>query len=273
MTDGTAPAAGEDLAVAPSDLTVDLSGTVAVVIGASQGIGAAIAVALAASGSQVIAAARNTEGLERTRAASAPASAHPVDVRTVDVTTPDSIAALAEAVTAAHGAPTILVNSAGGALSKPAFDVTVGEWDDLMHTHVRGTWLACQAFGRAMARAGYGKIINLSSTWAVTVAPNRSAYAVAKAAVDHMTAALATEWAPVGIRVNAIAPTATLTPRVVAHVSGDPARERHITDRIPLGRLATTGDVVGSALFLASRAADFVTGHTLFVDGGWRASK
>lgn len=272
MTDGTAPATG-DLAAPASDLTVDLSGTVSVVVGASQGIGAAIAVALAASGSRVVAAARNAEGLEQTRAAAEPHAAHPVDVRTVDVTMPDSIHQLAAAVTGAHGAPTILVNSAGGALSKPAFDVTVDEWDLLMNTHVRGTWLACQAFGRAMAAAGYGKIINLSSTWAVTVAPNRSVYAIAKAGVDHMTAALATEWAPLGIRVNAIAPTATLTPRVVAAVSGDPATERHITDRIPLGRLATTGDVVGSALFLASRAADFVTGHTVFVDGGWRASK
>lgn len=253
--------------------SADLGGTLSVVIGASQGIGASIAIGLAGAGSRVVIAARSEDGLERTRGLAAPTARDQIDIRTVDVTAPESLAGLAEAVLADHGPATILVNSAGGGLSREAFDVTVADWDLVLDTHLRGTFFACQAFGRAMAGNGYGKIINLSSTWAATVAERRSVYAAAKAGVSHLTAALAAEWAPLGIRVNAIAPTATRTPRVEQSIAEEPERETYLVERIPLGRLATPEDVVGSALFLASPVSDFVTGHTLFVDGGWRAAK
>jgi NAD(P)-dependent dehydrogenase (short-subunit alcohol dehydrogenase family) len=253
-------------------LTVDLAGAVAVVIGAGEGIGQAIAVAFAESGATVVAASRNVHHLDTTRelADAAPGRVH---VERVEVREPAGVAAFAGAVAERYGSPTVLVNSAGAHLPKPALEVTADEWDLVHDVQLRGTFFACQAFARHMATSGYGKIINLSSTWAATVAPGRSVYCAAKAGVSHLTAALAQEWAPLGIRVNAVAPTATKTPAAVARLAADPEREARTARQIPLGRWAVPADVVGSALFLASPASDFVTGHVLFVDGGWRASK
>lgn len=254
-------------------MTVDLHGTTSVVIGGNQGIGEAIAVALASSGSRVVLAARDEDRLATAASRVEQAGGHPATTRRLDLADTDEVAAFAAEVVASHGAPTVLVNSAGGALHKPAFEVTVADWDQLHDTHVRGTFFACQAFGRPMADRGYGKIVNLSSTWATTTAPGRSVYCTAKAGVGHLTAALAIEWAPHGIRVNAIAPTSTRTPRVVDRLEREPGAADWATQRIPLGRLAETDDVTGAALYLASSASDFVTGHTIAVDGGWIPAK
>jgi NAD(P)-dependent dehydrogenase (short-subunit alcohol dehydrogenase family) len=258
------------LALMPA--TFELRGLEAVVIGASQGIGAAIAVALAAAGADVVVAARRREQLEEIRDQVAAQGARAF-AETVDVGSTDSIAALLARVSGLGLAPAILVNCAGEGGTRAAFDVTPAEWDAMHDVHLRGTFFACQAFGRGMAERGYGKIVNMSSTWAATVGVNRSVYCAAKAGVGHLTAALATEWAPHGIRVNALAPTATLTPTIERRLAQDPARAEYLRRGIPLGRLATPDDIVGSAVFLASPASDFVTGHTLFVDGGWKYAK
>lgn len=257
---------------AASTEVFDLSGSLAVVVGGSEGIGAAMAEAFVAAGARVVIAGRNRSRLTATARRVADAGADVV-AETVDVRAPDSVRDLAATVESREGTPAILVNSAGRTETKAAFDLTVEEWDAVHETQLRGTFLACQAFGRAMASAGYGKIINLSSTWAATVGPGRSAYCAAKAGVSHLTAALAAEWAADGVRVNAIAPTATRTPGVERRLEGDAGREEYLRSRIPLGRLAEPYDLVGAALFLAAPTSDFVTGHTLFVDGGWRFSK
>jgi 2-deoxy-D-gluconate 3-dehydrogenase len=123
-----------------------------------------------------------------------------------------------------------------------------------------------------MIARGYGKIINLSSTWSTTTDAGKSVYGLAKAGVSYLTAALSTEWAPLGVRVNALAPTATLTESVQRTFAGNPERAQRLRARIKLGRFAQPQDLVGAAIFLASEASDFVTGHTLFVDGGWHAA-
>ena len=250
----------------------NLRGQTAVVIGAGQGIGAAIALGLANAGADVVLGGRSAERLADTqRQASAAGVA--AAVAEVDVADPASITRFAAAVLDRGPVPTILVNSAGGGGVRTAFDTTVEEWDTVHNIHLRGTFLACQAFGRAMATNGYGKIINMSSTWAATVGAGRSAYCAAKAGVGHLTAALGVEWAPHGIRVNAMAPTATLTPTIERRLAADPARAEYLRKGIPLGRLAIPEDMVGAAVFLASPASDFVTGQTLFVDGGWQFAK
>jgi 2-deoxy-D-gluconate 3-dehydrogenase len=191
----------------------------------------------------------------------------------VDVTSVASIRGFADRIAEELGPPTILVNSAGASITKPALEVTEEEWDLVHDVDLRGTFFSCQAFARSMLGSGYGKIVNLGSTWGATVGVNRSTYSAAKAGVHHLTAALAAEWAPAGIRVNAVAPTTTRTPRVARRYAMDPERERYALDRIPLGRLAEPEDVAGAVLYLASPASDYVTGHTLFVDGGWHLAK
>lgn len=250
----------------------DLEGRLAVVIGAGQGIGAAIAIAYARAGADVVLGGRSVDRLADTHAQAAEAGSK-ISAYAVDVGSPESVIRFAASVLDRGRVPAILVNSAGGGGVKPAFDVTVEEWDQVHNVHLRGTFLACQAFGRAMAPKGYGKIINLSSTWAATVCANRSVYCSAKAGVGHLTAALGVEWAPHGIRVNALAPTATRTPTIDRRLAGDPARAEYLRKGIPLGRLALPEDLTGAAVFLASPASDFVTGQTLFVDGGWQFAK
>lgn len=255
-----------------SILPRDLATTRAVVIGASGGIGAAIAVALGKAGAEVILGGRSRDRMTET-AGRISASGGVAHVEEVDARDTGSISAFAAAVVDRHGAPRTLINCMGGALYKPALEVTPDEWDDLHSTHLRGSFFMCQAFAPGMRDAGYGKIVNMSSTWAFTVAEGRSVYASAKAGLGHLTSALALEWAPYGVRVNAIAPTTIRTPRVEARLSAEPEAEQYAVSRIPLGRLGTTDDVVGPTLFLTSRASDFVTGHTLLVDGGWVTAK
>jgi NAD(P)-dependent dehydrogenase (short-subunit alcohol dehydrogenase family) len=124
-----------------------------------------------------------------------------------------------------------------------------------------------------MATTGFGKILNISSTWAATATPGRSVYSAAKAGVSHLTAALAVEWAPIGIRVNALAPGFTLTPRTLALLDERPDRLDYHLERIPLGRLADAEDLAGAALFLTSGESDFITGQTLYVDGGFHVAR
>jgi NAD(P)-dependent dehydrogenase (short-subunit alcohol dehydrogenase family) len=259
--------------VTGSEPRPDLAGAPAVIVGASQGIGAAVAKALAASGARVVVAARSADRLDAVAERCAAAGAGSVDVVTVDVRSPDSIDRLREIVVERHGAPRVLVNCAGVTSSKSALDLTVDDWDAIQDVHLRGPFLTARAFAPSMAAEGYGKIINLSSTWAATVAPGRSAYCAAKAGLSHLTAALAVEWAELGIRVNAVAPTATRTPSRIARFGSQPRLEESLRERIPMGRLAEPADVVGAVLFLAAADSDFVTGHTLYVDGGWRFAR
>lgn len=248
-------------------MTIDLEGAISVVIGASEGIGAAIAAGLARAGSRLVVGGRDAGRMAATVDQLKDAGSV-AQVEIVDVRSPDSVRDFCEAVLQKHGVPTILVNSMGGTLIKELRNVEVDEWDDLHNTHLRGAFLTCQAFGKAMADKKYGKIINLSSYAAFRGNQFRGVYAVAKAGLNQLTAVLASEWGPYGIRVNGIAPVTTTTPRVTKQLAKEPEREIKLKKRIPLGRIATAEDMVGPALFLASPLSDFVSGQTLVVDGG-----
>ena len=251
-----------------------LDGRLAIVTGASQGIGRAFALAYSRAGAEVVLVSRGREKLlEAQRAVeSAGGRAH---VICADVGKLEDIHRLEQDVlklVEGRDVGLVLVNSAGFGFTKSAVEVTEEDWDRVFDTHAKGTFFCCQAFGCRMIERGYGKIINLSSTWSSSTDMGKSVYGAAKAGISYLTAALSTEWAPLGVRVNAIAPTSTLTDSTSLAFQENPERAERLRSRIKLGRFAEPSDLVGAALFLASPASDFVSGHTLFVDGGWHAA-
>jgi NAD(P)-dependent dehydrogenase (short-subunit alcohol dehydrogenase family) len=253
-----------------------LDGRLATITGASDGIGRAFAIAYARSGAELVLVSRTREKLEAVKASveQAGGRAHVVsadvskieDIRKVE----DEVSRLLQGQP--KGRAIVLVNCAGFGFTKPALDTTEEDWDRLLDTHLKGTFFCCQSLGRLMIERGYGKIINLSSTWSASTDMGKSVYGAAKAGVSYLTAALSTEWAPLGVRVNTIAPTSTLTENTSRSFRENEARAQTLLSKIKLGRFAEPSDLVGAAIFLASPASDFITGHTLFVDGGWRAA-
>jgi NAD(P)-dependent dehydrogenase (short-subunit alcohol dehydrogenase family) len=261
---------GDDLVV-PS---FRLDGRLVVVTGASEGIGSAFARVFAASGATVVLASRSRDKLERVRtaivAAGGRAEVVPTDVTRIEALI--ELAARASEIARANGEKLVLVNNAGYGFTKPAIDVSAADWDTLFDTHARATFFSCQKHAAYMLEQGYGKIINMSSTWSASSDDGKAPYSSAKAAISRLTAALSTEWARHGIRVNALAPTATMTEFTSRAMEQRPDRAERLLSRIPIGRFAKPEDLAGAAIFLASEASDFVTGQTLFVDGGWNAA-
>ncbi len=247
----------------------DLSNKVAVVTGASEGIGRDIAIGLAEAGADVIVCSRREAKLLEVKEI-VERNGRRAETCVVDLRNVADIQSLKAFVKATTGKVDILVNNAGYAVTKPAWEVSENDWDTMVDTGFKGLFFCCQAIGSIMGEHGYGKIINLSSTFSESIVPGRSVYGGIKAGINHLTEALAMEWAPHGIRVNALAPTAVNTPSRQSTLQG-PILEK-VLARIPLGRLATPDDLIGAVIFLASAASDFVTGQTLFVDGGWVAA-
>jgi len=246
----------------------DLSGKVAVVTGGNRGIGFGIAKGLAGAGATVVITNRNAmEGqkaaasLEREGLKAAAVSA--------DVTSASSIKEMVSKVIGDFGKIDILVNNAAIVLRKSAEDVLEEEWDNLMNLNVRGAFFCCQIVGREMIRSNGGKIINISSNVSNRLQPIRSVYSISKAAINHLTRALAQEWAKYNVNVNALAPSVTITDmnRKYYLKEHPEALEAHLK-LTPKGRVATPEDYVGAAIFLASDEADYVTGQILYVDGG-----
>jgi NAD(P)-dependent dehydrogenase (short-subunit alcohol dehydrogenase family) len=257
--------------------SIRLDGRLAVITGASDGIGRAFALAYARSGAEVVLVSRTREKLLEVQR-SVEAVGGRAHVIRADVGKFDEIRSIEQEVsqlihTSGKGGDLqlVLVNCAGFGFTKPALEITEGDWDQILDVHAKGTFFCSQFLGKLMIERGYGKIINLSSTWSASTDMGKSIYGVAKAGVSYLTAALSTEWAPLGVRVNAIAPTSTLTESTSRSFRENEARAQKLLSRIKLGRFAEPADLVGAALFLASPASDFITGHTLFVDGGWHA--
>lgn len=246
----------------------DLTNKIAVITGASEGIGRDMAIGLAEAGADIIICSRRVEKLMEVKE-TAEKTGRKAEIYAIDIQNVSEIEGLKAFIKTKTDKVDILINNAGYAVTKPAWDVSENDWDSMVDTGFKGLFFCCQAIGSIMRERGYGKIINLSSTLSQSVVPGRSVYAGIKAGIDHLTEALAMEWAPHGIRVNALAPTAVNTPSRQAILQG-PNLEK-VLARIPLGRLATPEDLIGAVIYLASESSDFVTGQTLFVDGGWVA--
>jgi NAD(P)-dependent dehydrogenase (short-subunit alcohol dehydrogenase family) len=245
----------------------------ALVTGATYGVGAATALALAHGGFDVAITATKIENLAATMHVLAGAATRIVPVA-LDLRDQPSLAAKTAEIAATLGGLDLLVNNAGANLRKDAVDVTAAEWDALMHVNLRGTFFLTQQVGRAMIAAGRGGcVVNIASTYALVGAPERSVYGISKAALVGMNRMLAVEWAPHNIRVNAIAPGRLVTPSPSRAGKGaDPAYMEAMLKRIPLRRQASVEEVAATVVYLASDAAASMTGQLLVLDGGLTAA-
>ncbi len=247
----------------------DLSGRVAVVTGASSGIGRSIALAFAASGCAVVVVARRVELLEQVRdeiagkGGRAAALAFDLSDRAV----------IKECATlAAHpfGAPDILVSAAGTNRRKPILDVTEEDWDATLKVNLEAPFFLAQRLAPAMIARGFGRIINIASLQSVRAFADCAPYGASKGAIAQLTRAQAQAWSRHGVNANAIAPGFFAT-ELTAPVVRDKARWEAMAAKTFVGRNGELRDLWGTVLFLASRASDYVTGQTIFVDGGFSA--
>ena len=242
-----------------------LKGRTALVTGARTGIGKAIAVGLAQAGADLVLLGHSPDFAEVT--AEAEAAGAGVETMIVDLADPDAVEpALAELL--ARREVDVLVNNAGIIHRQPATDVSLADWRRVQAVNLDSVFALSQAVGRQMTARGSGKIITIASLLSFQGGVNVSGYTTSKHAVAGLTKALANEWAPHGVQVNAIAPGYIATNNTDA-LRADPDREPAIRGRIPAGRWGKPEDLVGAAVFLASPASDYVNGHVLVVDGGW----
>lgn len=245
----------------------DLTGRTAVVTGGARGLGLGISSSLIEAGADVVVLSRG--GVSDELAAVADRHERAVHGVPVDLADPGSVDAAAAQVLAEHRVD-VLVNNAGTQVRHPAAEFPLDDWDAVLQVNLRAVLRLCQAFGRPMLDRGEGKIVNLASLLSFQGGLTVPAYAASKGAVAQLTKALCNEWAARGVNVNAVAPGYMDTDMNTALLA-DPVRSRQIGDRIPAGRWGSPQDVGGAVVFLASRAADYVHGHVLAVDGGWLA--
>jgi NAD(P)-dependent dehydrogenase (short-subunit alcohol dehydrogenase family) len=250
----------------------DLTGKVAIVTGSAGGIGRVIALGLAAHGSDVVIADRiSAESCEVTEKIKR-LGRKSLFVQ-VDVTDIKGLNEMVNKTVSKFNRIDILVNNAGCNIRKPALEIKEEEWDKVIDTNMKGVFLCTQAIGRFMVKQRKGKIINIASVMGLVGSPDYQTvvpYCASKGGVVQLTRAFATEWAKYNIQVNAIAPATVETP-LVKELLKDKKRRDRILKMIPLGRLAKPEEMAGPAVFLASSASDFMTGHVLCFDGGWLA--
>ena len=250
--------------------TPDLTDKVAIVTGGGKGIGRAIALGLAECGARVVVAARTTEEIEAVADEILSRDGEAI-ARTTDLVQGDQIDGLVDAAVSSFGRIDILVNNAARSFFRPLMDLREDGFDKIFDTNVKAMFLLSRAAARVMQQHGGGRIINITSVAAERGGPMMGIYHASKAAVKMLTMCMATEWASMNILVNSVGPGMTRT-HFSEPIWANPEMERQLVSRIPLGRLAETSDIVGAVLFLCSDSAGFITGQTIYVDGGGLAN-
>jgi len=245
----------------------DLHGKVAMVTGSTRGLGEAAAKALAKAGADVAVCGRSEADIDRVS----------VDINalgqksagfSIDVTSKQKVTECVDQILNTFGRVDILVNNAGVNHRVPVLEYSEEDWDQVIDTNLKGYFLTAQAIAPQMLENGYGKVINISSIMGTVALPNQLAYASSKGGVDQMTKVMALEWAKQGLRVNAIGPTYFETD-LVKPIRNDPERFNFINERTPMGRWGYLPELEGIIIFLAAPASDFITGQTIYIDGGW----
>jgi 2-deoxy-D-gluconate 3-dehydrogenase len=249
-----------------SDKMFRLDGEVALVTGSSRGLGAAMAIALAEAGADVVLHDRCCSG--ETERAIREQTAVRTMCLVADLMNRAATIQLVDQAAEAMGKVDILVNNAGIIRRAPAAEHSDLDWDEVLEINLSEVFRLCRAAGERMLVRGHGKIVNIASLLAFQGGILVPSYAAAKGGVMQLTKALANEWAGRGVNVNAIAPGYMRTENTKA-LQEDPVRYKQITDRIPAGRWGEPSDLAGPVVFLASKASDYLSGHVLVVDGGW----
>lgn len=245
-----------------------LENRVAIVTGSSRGIGLAIARGYAREGAHVVLTSRDESSLAGPSEELSRLGVQVLPLK-VDVTNPRDVGQMVARTEEVFGHIDILVNNAGMPMVGPSDQLDLESWQRTLDTNLTGSFLCAQAVGRVMLRQGKGAIINIASLTSFLGFPGRTAYSATKSAVLGLTRTLSSEWAPRGVRVNAIAPGWILTELLQGVIDRGALDPEKLTARTPIGRLGRPEDVAGPAIFLASDESAFVTGQVLAVDGGW----
>lgn len=246
-----------------------LRGRVALVTGASSGIGQGLAEALAAAGAAVLLVARRADRLTDTATAITSRGGDAACLE-CDLANRRQLTECAGKAASVFGTPDILVNAAGVNMREAASEVTPDGWDQTLELNLTAPFLLARALVPGMQKKGWGRIINIASLQSVRAFPNSIAYGASKGGIVQLTRAMAEAWSPGGINCNAIAPGYTPT-ELTASITSNPSAVAELASKTMVGRTGRVDDLYGAALFLSSPASDYVTGQTLFVDGGFTA--
>lgn len=247
--------------------TLSLHGKTAVVTGCNQGLGSGLASAMASAGANVVLVDCNVSRLDDLAAEIESMGSRAIICAT-DISLEESVSEMVQQALNAFGSIEVLVNNAGVVHRVPAEATTYEQWQQTIDVNLSGTFLCGREIGKAMIHQKKGKIVNIASINSAVARPNLSAYGASKSAVTQLTRCWALEWAPHNINVNAVAPSFVMT-EMTRDLFADPDVRKQLLERVPLGRIGTVEDIASAVLFLASEASNYITGHTLFVDGGW----
>jgi NAD(P)-dependent dehydrogenase (short-subunit alcohol dehydrogenase family) len=242
----------------------------ALITGGSKGLGKVMAIALAQAGADIAICSRTPADCRAAADEIASVTGRRTCIVTADVTVDADVQRLVDHVERDLGPIDILINNAGINIRGAAGELSESDWDAVIDTNLKGPFLCARRVGPAMAKRGWGRIINMGSILSVIGIAGRAPYASAKAGIVNLTRVLALEWATSGVTVNAICPGPFATD-MNKPLLGDPEKYRAFVAKIPMGRWGELHEIAGAALFLASDASSFVTGSALFVDGGWTA--
>ena len=250
--------------------TFRLDGKVALITGGARGLGRTMAIALGEAGADIALAGRSRDACEEAAREIADATGRTVRAFAADVTVAADVTRLAAEVTAACGSIDILVNNAGTNIRGTIAQLSEQDWDAVIDTNLKGPFLCSRAIGPQMVTRGWGRVINMGSILSVIALPGRAPYASSKSGLVGLTRVLALEWAGSGVTCNAICPGPFATD-MNRQLLNDPVAYQQFISQIPLGRWGELDELAGAAVFLASDASSYVTGSSIFVDGGWTA--
>ncbi len=249
-----------------------LNGKIAIVTGGAGGIGEALAMGLSIHGATVIVSSRTQASIAKVAEQISAASGNQAMAIASDVTDEVSMQKMVDTVVQKYGRIDILVNAMGMNIKRDAFEYPMQDWDKIFSVNVKGTMIACKIVGKVMRDQKSGAIVNLSSVRGIRgYTGGNTGYCATKGAVELITKALALEWAPHSIRVNALGPALVITPGT-KHIAENPELAKKYASAVPLGRIGLPEDMAGAVIFLCSDAAGFVTGQTIYVDGGLTAA-